>query len=883
MYLAYQRSGLYMKSYFYRLKRFGVVKNLKFITILFTLTVILDIYNIPTKAIKRNGLFPLIVMCFGILLILIAFLFENHIQGLVSANTINEFDTFIVTSAFFNIIYLVLMFIPSLFKWYKIIILIVMLLVLVGLLFYRIIINKDKKIKTSHKSTNIYDLKEFIDRDIALENEYPILLVEKDVDYDLFDRSIIINKLYSSIMACHGSDYSYVIGLEGPWGSGKTTIIKNVIKRIKNEKINNLLIVSDFDPWIYCTEEALLIALFDAILRNTGIKYSNATLKNITNGLIKSVMGEDIATKVASSIVLFENEENIVINLKEKIHDFLKHNDLTLVVFIDNLDRASASNITFLLKIISKIFDLDRIVYVLAYDRERINSLLSENSDINKHYIEKIVQQEIRIPKLNKNSFRIIVGDCLKKLFEINGINSVDQEEYSYIVEFLINNCEDIRAFKRIINSVGTTLNIDSNLYKPDLLSLEIVRFFNNDLYEEIHRNPEYYVSADYIMDINLYRNTFNRERFNTDGKEYYRNLKEKFEISLLEFLSNVFPYVKRGLNGDELRPEYDFDSSKINKQIALKCRASSAKYFDLYFYYGQNEYTAISQIYKIFINSIHEELSNNTTENIPDLFEALFNEIPIYYQDEIINKLWFEREDFSKNLNLPIFVGLISNSAKIDKESGFFMLSPYQRTCSIMASLFSLISNKEKNELLEFLKNKYQYLNVIDGILYWLDSSSNNFQMKNIDIQSLGELLSNMYKDINNNNINIYDDEYYAFHNSWTLMRIKRRKLNLDNDDEINIIEYISSISSANNIYKIACDLIEISTGTDGYNYYLTEKNIKCFFACEDELFEFLENNPPHNETEEFIYRVCEEYKTGTANNWGRRSVQSDNPIRFW
>lgn len=177
MYLAYQRSGLYMKSYFYRLKRFGVVKNLKFITILFTLTVILDIYNIPTKTIKKNGLFPLIVMCFGILLILIAFLFENHIQGLVSANTINEFDTFIVTSAFFNIIYLVLMFVPSLFKWYKIIILIVMLLVLVGLLFYRIIINKDKKIKTSHKSTNIYDLKEFIDRDIALENEYPILLV----------------------------------------------------------------------------------------------------------------------------------------------------------------------------------------------------------------------------------------------------------------------------------------------------------------------------------------------------------------------------------------------------------------------------------------------------------------------------------------------------------------------------------------------------------------------------------------------------------------------------------------------------------------------------------------------------------------------------------
>ncbi len=49
------------------------------------------------------------------------------------------------------------------------------------------------------------------------------------------------------------------------------------------------------------------------------------------------------------------------------------------------------------------------------------------------------------------------------------------------------------------------------------------------------------------------------------------------------------------------------------------------------------------------------------------------------------------------------------------------------------------------------------------------------------------------------------------------------------------------------------------------------------------DELFEYLENNPPKDETEEFIYRVCEEYKTGTENDWGRKSIQSDYPIRFW
>ena len=42
------------------------------------------------------------------------------------------------------------------------------------------------------------------------------------------------------------------------------------------------------------------------------------------------------------------------------------------------MDRASAENLIFLLKIISTIFDLKRVVYVLSYDKERLNDILED-------------------------------------------------------------------------------------------------------------------------------------------------------------------------------------------------------------------------------------------------------------------------------------------------------------------------------------------------------------------------------------------------------------------------------------------------------------------------------------------------------------------------
>lgn len=755
-----------MKNYFSKVYKYGEFeKATKLFIALFTAIIAVDTINLPTIIINKFNVLFFVVIFIGVCVLISVFLCENHIVGMIKAKTINESDSYIITLIVGFIIYGVLLVIPSLFKWYKFFIICIALLLAVSLLIYRISINKNSE-HSNKISANIYDLKKFIENEIEINNDYPILFAEKDVDYDLCDRTVVINQLYSSLKACCGSDYSFVIGLEGPWGSGKTTIINNVIKKIKQDSSDDFIVIDNFDPWMYNTHQALLTSLFDKILENTGIKYSNSSLKVIFNNLVKSIMGNNVAGNIAGNILFQNNADDEVCKLKKRICTHLEQNNKTMVVFIDNMDRASAGNIIFLLKIISNIFDLNRIVYVLSYDKERINEILNRNLNINKHYIEKIIQQEIKVTKLNRDKFRSVVGDCLHKLFNIYGISNSKQGDFNYIIDFLVNYTEDIREFKRIMNSVGMVLSIKNELYKPDLFTLELIRFADNDLYEDIHRHPKYYVSADLNKDTELYGYAFNSKELNNEGKSYFNDLQRKYGVNFLKLLSNVFPYVANFLKGNDLRPEYD-NNLERNKQIELNCGAASAKYFDLYFNFGENEYIIVSKVYVDFIDSIINERNNNTIENIPELFDEFFDIIPTYYHYEIIEKLWFARNDFEQDLNLPIFIGLVRNSRKLDKEQGFFTLSAYQRACAIMATLFSHLAEEEKKDLIDYLKDYYIFINVYDEILYWLNSSTLYYDKKEQDTKLFENMIINMFNIIIDTPIDIYSDDNYGYHNS--------------------------------------------------------------------------------------------------------------------
>lgn len=130
----------------------------------------------------------------------------------------------------------------------------------------------------------------------------------------------------NTILNCNPSS-KYVISLKGPWGSGKTTIIKNVKRKINDSSI---LFIDDFELWTYNDEESLLCAFFDIIMKriNCGFRINEINLFTKT-----------YLTTIAS-------------NTKYKFNDFIKY----------------PINVTRIKNIINNYIDLNNIKVVLVMD-----------------------------------------------------------------------------------------------------------------------------------------------------------------------------------------------------------------------------------------------------------------------------------------------------------------------------------------------------------------------------------------------------------------------------------------------------------------------------------------------------------------------------------
>ncbi len=866
-------------EYFNRLYKYGeVVKTLKLYIAIFSIAIVVDFINLPSKIISKHGAVPFFAVLVGICMFVLIYVLQNHILNLFKAKNINEIDCLIVFTIIFTIIYFILVLVTPPHKSYKAIILLILLLFSIALFFYRFYINQ-KGNNSETKNVNIYDLRDFIESDKIIKiNEYPILFAEKDVDYDLFNRDIIINKLYTSIQACKGTAFSFVIGLEGSWGSGKTTIINNVKRKIIKSSSDDFIVINDFDPWVYNSQKSLLIALFDKVLKSTGINYSSSSLNAIVNTFFETIKSSNPIGNFIGNVFLQNDSDDGINKLKNHICDYLEQNDKTIVIFIDNLDRATSENIIFLLKIINIIFDLKRVIYVLSYDKERVNDLLYKNSNINEKYIEKIIQQEISITKLNRQKLRTVVNDCITKLFEVYGVKKESYKEFSYIIDYLSSKISDLREFKRILNSVAPILSLNNELYKPDLFALEIIKFKNNGFYEEIYNNAQYYISLDFEVNINLLKTSFEKKEFNKKGKEYFEEVEKNYGTELLTFASNIFPNAKKFLNKVDLRPDYE--SIDEYKDISLNCGVASAKYFDLYFHFDENEYVFISKVYNNFIQIINDQSNEGCSDDIIESFNEFFDAIPKDYHYEIVNKLWLARRDFNINLNYPILIGLINNSDKISKENFFLALSPYQRACAIMATLFSLLNEEEKLQVITYLKKDIKLLNLCRQIAYWLNSSALHYENKESDVSDFETLITDTYNTVITTPIDIYCDENYGIHNSWVLLQAKRKILGLENNADVDIVDYISTIMKPEYIYRILIDIIGTSHSSQGYGYYINEKSLNCFFINEDIVSEYISKYTPTNDIERFVYKVFEKYKFGEADCFGEKVLYTDNYI---
>ena len=813
-----------MKKYLRDLKNFYKFKNLLTTGMIASFLIILiDILNIPSN-LYLNGYIALIILLF--LIVIIKWLDINNIKMLFYKH-INIMDKYLATILFASTFISLYEFIFDI-KTYKIII----LLILFILLFLSYVI---RIIKINHKSKdekpNVVDLEYIVNNKIELNDKKLILLEEKEVDYDLLNRKSIINQIYNTIINCEPAT-NFTIGLNGKWGSGKTTIIKNVLRIMNDNDLLDNYVIVNFNPWKYDDEKVILKAFLDEILNK--IHYSID--EGIKDTLIENVISVIFDSKIANFGNLLNKELNTEPEISEAVNNYLLNNDKKMLIIIDNLDRIDAEKAFFLIKCIDSIINFEKTINVLLYDEDIIDEILDQKFNNGKKYMNKLVQLKIDVPEVDIYTLNSIKEKIANNLLVNNRpfIDFINNEQYDF---------DNIRELKRYVNSI-----ISSNVYNgltldsDDDSNLRYIKSVCPKLYYEIWENKTYFITYDRRYDYDIY--TLDYEKLNNDTKNFYNELFENKEYKkYILILSKMFPSIENYSKNNKPFSEH-IDEATYNESV-IKCRICNARYFDLYFTREENDFIRLNKNVDSLISSINNE----------EEFEQVFVDLVSKYNSdelkvfaEILNINLFKISDTKA---LEIILCLYRSENLFNDRVLFFELDSYQRFCIVIADLLSKITEQEFKKFKKTVHKDFKNLHLIYKIKYWVDNNKKKIIKYNFDFDGLFNEMCNKILD---DNIDIYSNEYYNKGNIWAIYHFDKDKVK----------EYVTKNVNSSNIYKFLADVISTSVGSNQYGYRITKENIEALSENID-IDTLLKNNTDKSDAKhELINEVYNLYKTG-------------------
>jgi GTPase SAR1 family protein len=701
-----------------------------------------------------------------------------------------------------------------------------------------------------------------IDLKIFLEEEQkvfcgPLMFSERDVDYDLLDREKFEKTIYESICVEH-TEHCRAIGIVGEWGSGKTTIINRVKARLESR--GDIAIIDEFDPWIYETQDALIKAFYSELQSKREGRLSKRKIRKIQDAIIKLILGhcglnDAINTITDSSIT--ENYSEIHNELEQCFSDI----DKKIVCIIDNIDRTESDNIRLIFKLISSIFDISAITYVLVYDQERIEKVFEDYNKINERYIEKVIQQEIHIPQVSEKCNGDIIRGSVRKVLEYYGVTEREIGQYNSVARCVGDLTKNLRQLKRLFNTVFVSVFIDENkLYKPHLLEIEIIRFFKQELYNEIWENRDFYV-----IDASVFKkgqNEVSLEKsieLNDKDIKYFTEVVNKYP-EYINALKCLFPrfhkYLLKGLAKNDFYISQDIIPAGYVQVI------SNADYFEAYFSYGSNEQIELLKSVDDYIAEINnteiQDISLKTTKTLSGIQNIKKNEWFVLFnkkKDLITKEKWqavakafcnaiIDYKRIRGVNRASLIVRVLAISYKMLKEDNKDVIRESIMSLSADYDIFLLESAAEECARL-VREDEETYIN--------LRAILNN---------KLNEICSCIVAE----KVDIFEKGRYQRYQSFVLYRAVDRGV-VTNVNMSDYYKYMSTIVNGDNVYRLLADCVSERVSHEYPEKYGYAFNIRDFDALleNEKQIDSLLGEPKTKE--ESIIKQCWELRTSNRN----------------
>lgn len=446
------------------------------------------------------------------------------------------------------------------------------------------------------------------------------------------------------------------VGIFGLWGAGKSTLL-NLIS--KNYEENNDVIYVSINAWMFENYEDAKTAIMEALLRDLeeNEKIPEKIRKSFVS-LIKKIDFLKVGTKAASTAApiiaslitgnplplvlnlpngakevesaiksisdsikgikddylkddktIDDSVVNNVRNFRDEFEKTLESEDINrVVVLIDDLDRCQPERVIETLEAIKLFLSVKKTTFIIAADENVIQYAIKKkypnidgfNIELDKEYIEKMIQVPIQIPELSSKDvqnyllllvlqkymepkkFEILVSKIeQEKLMVKSDVIGVEQLEkiYGSINDSI--SFEDKEEYKEVVDAILQIRKIASTTLKGN--PRQIKRFLNTFILKrklsKMYFGDEdldmgimakllilHKLNSDLFNQLNIWNSNFNQEA--DSGNEQYKLMRQGMEESNLN--SEYQKWYKPRIRAWVMCPPVELEKENLDRYFYL-------------------------------------------------------------------------------------------------------------------------------------------------------------------------------------------------------------------------------------------------------------------------------------------------------------------------
>ena len=303
-----------------------------------------------------------------------------------------------------------------------------------------------------------------------------------DAIHDSLQRSGLAESFARRVLSLPANQ-GLVVGVFGPWGSGKTSFINLARTTFKQSNVPVLV----FNPWMFSGTEQLVERFFaelSAQLELVDLKKLGKAMEQYGN-----VLTGRLATLLKVGGLFLCRRSGGLSERRDKITGALKDRDEPIIVIVDDVDRLSGSETRAMFKLVRLTANFPNIVYIVACDRQRVETALHGDGVVGRDYLGKIIQLPFDLPEIPRELFKNQTLDSIQTTLDhVDQTGPFHENEwpdiFEKIIRPLIRNIRDLRRYCVAVHSTAESL--EGQVACEDVLALEAVRLFLPDVFLQL-------------------------------------------------------------------------------------------------------------------------------------------------------------------------------------------------------------------------------------------------------------------------------------------------------------------------------------------------------------------------------------------------------------